>query len=122
MFNRKEEGEDVRKMCKMWFIVECEHISEYSKVRLHLSKVRKIGYQTARALQKRGSAAKLAISAALTAPIAALAIIYAYMKGGTGCMAGNAFLYWWFLWLYIGHWGKSSTARAETTYNRKSNG
>lgn len=81
----------VCKMRKVLFIVECECISEDSKVRVYLSQVRQIRPPAVKDSSKKASMviAKLALSAALTAPAAAWAVVYAFLERGYMAYGGE---------------------------------
>lgn len=88
---RKGVGTDACKMRKMLFVVECQYISEDTKVRLYLSQVREVRNPVARLLQKKAAAAiaRLVLSGALTAPFAAWSIIYAFLERGYKAYGGE---------------------------------
>lgn len=81
---KKDVKANVCKVRKMLLIVECEYLTEDSKVRLYLSQVQEIRNPAARIFQKKASliAAKLILSMILTAPAAAWSIIYAFIERG----------------------------------------
>lgn len=90
-FKRREAGTDVRNMCKVLLIVECEYISEDSKGRLYLSQMQEIRNPAVRIFSKKASmiAAKLILSGTLTAPFAVWSIIYAFFERGYKAYGGE---------------------------------
>ncbi len=87
----REGKTDVRNMYKVLFILECEYISEDSKGRLYLSQVQEVRNPAVRMRSKKASviAAKLILSGALTAPLAAWSIIYAFLERGYKAYGGE---------------------------------
>lgn len=75
----------------MLLIVECEYVTEDSKVRLCLSQVQKLRNPVLRIISKRASiiAAKLVLSGAITTPLAAWAMIYAFLERGYKAYGGE---------------------------------
>lgn len=88
---RREARTDVRNMCKVLLIVECEYISEDSKGRLYLSQVQEVRNPAVRMRSKKASviAAKLILAGVLTVPFAAWSIIYAFLQRGYKAYGGE---------------------------------
>ncbi|KAI4450599.1 hypothetical protein C823_005136 [Eubacterium plexicaudatum ASF492] len=103
LLKRREGRTDVRNMCKVLLIVECEYISEDSKGRLYLSQVQEVRNPAVRMRSTRASviAAKLILSGALTAPPAAWSVIYAFLERGYKAYGGEyLFIIMFFLVVY----------------------
>ncbi len=90
-FKRREAGTDVRNMCKVLLIVECEYISEDSKGRLYLSQVQEVRNPAVRMRSKKAVmiAVRLILSGTLTAPFAVWSIIYAFLERGYKAYGGE---------------------------------
>lgn len=90
-FKRKGARTDVRNMCKVLLIVECEYISEDSKGRLYLSQVQEVRNPAVRTRSKKAEmiAVRLILSGTLTAPFAVWSIIYAFLERGYKAYGGE---------------------------------
>lgn len=91
LLKKGEERTNVRNMCKVLLIVECEYISEDSKGRLYLSKVQEVRNPAVRMRSKKAAmaAARLILSSALTAPFATWSVIYAFLERGYKAYGGE---------------------------------
>lgn len=81
----------VCKMRKVLFIVECECISEDSKVRVYLSQVREARPPAVKGRPKKASTAiaRLILSMVLSAPAAAWAVVSAFLERGYVAFGGE---------------------------------
>lgn len=91
LFKKREARTDVRNMCKVLLIVECEYISEDSKGRLYLSQVQEVRNPVVRIFSKKALmiVARLILSGTLTAPFAVWSIIYAFLERGYKAYGGE---------------------------------
>lgn len=121
----KMDGErnNVCKVHKVLFIVECECISEDPQNRLYLSNVQEVrNLETGMRSKKAAmAAARLILSSVLTAPLAAWSIIYAFLERGYKAYGGEylfiiaAFLaVYWALGKFMTYADKDTFKEAKT--------